>query len=158
MQPPTYNNDPEMLLAQGIAALKAGDRAGARDLLAQAIRLNPTDERSWLWLSGAVETDDERRRCLERVLQINPQHAAARRGLAALAAANAPVAVAPQPPTSAYSGSGSGKPSSAQPCSRWAITDSTTFTRANRLSSASTSTHGASGMSVSRSMSSIAAR
>src|SRR5262245_12069750 len=89
MQPSSYNNDPETLLAQGIAALKAGDRAGARDLLAQVIRLNPSDERAWLWLSGAVETDDERRRCLERVLQINPQNAAAQRGLAALTAANA---------------------------------------------------------------------
>jgi tetratricopeptide (TPR) repeat protein len=87
VQAPTPNDDAEKLLSAGIEALKAGDSARARELLGQAIRRNPRDERAWLWLSGAMGTDEERRQCLERVLQINPNNAAARSGLATLAAA-----------------------------------------------------------------------
>jgi tetratricopeptide (TPR) repeat protein len=86
-------NEAEGLLSAGISALRAGDNIRARDLLGQAIRLNPRDERAWLWLSGAIETDAERRQCLERVLTLNPHNAAARNGLALLAAAaNTPTA------------------------------------------------------------------
>ena len=88
MQPSSHNDESATLLAQGIDALKAGDKARARDLLTRAIQHNPRDERAWLWMSGAVETDWDRRRCLERVLAINPQNAAARRGLASLASAS----------------------------------------------------------------------
>jgi tetratricopeptide (TPR) repeat protein len=96
VQASTPNDDIERLLREGIAALKVGDNARARDLLGHAIRLNPRDERLWLWLSGALETDAERRQSLERVLTLNPNNAAARNGLAMLAAAaNAPVAATP---------------------------------------------------------------
>ncbi len=85
MQPTSPNDDPAAaLLEQAINALKAGDSARARDLLAQAIQQNPTDDRAWLWLSGAVTTDADRRRCLERALALNPRNQAARRGLALL--------------------------------------------------------------------------
>ena len=86
-------NDAEWLLNEGIGALRSGDNARARELLGQVIRRNPRDERAWLWLSGAVDTDAERRQCLERVLTLNPHNAAARSGLSMLAAAaNAPAA------------------------------------------------------------------
>ena len=42
------------------------------------------DERNataWIWLSGAVDSDDERRLCLEHVLAIDPNNSIARRGL-----------------------------------------------------------------------------
>ena len=54
-------------LAQGIAAVKAGRRAEARELLIQVIRQDRRNEKAWLWLSGAVETDEQRRTCLQRV-------------------------------------------------------------------------------------------
>jgi tetratricopeptide (TPR) repeat protein len=98
LQAPAHNDDAERLLSAGISALKSGDNARARDLLGQAIRRNPRDERAWLWLSGAVDTDAERRQCLERVLTLNPHNAAARNGLAMLAAAaDAPVAALTPP-------------------------------------------------------------
>lgn len=59
--PSSLSNDQSInLREQGIAALKAGDVAHARELLAQAIQHNPRDEVSWLWLSGAVDTDRDR--------------------------------------------------------------------------------------------------
>jgi hypothetical protein len=74
------------LLAQGIAAVKAGRKAEARELLIRVIEQEDRHELAWLWLSGAVDTDEERIICLENVLTINPQNAAARRGLDMLAA------------------------------------------------------------------------
>jgi len=72
------------LLQQGIAAVKIGDRARARKILSRVVEANPHSEQAWLWLSGAVESDEERLTCLEEVLAINPNNEAARRGMAML--------------------------------------------------------------------------
>ena len=72
------------LIQQGISALKSGDRALACKLLLDSIRVQPNNEMAWLWLSGAVSSDQERRYCLEQVLSINPQSNPAIRGLAIL--------------------------------------------------------------------------
>jgi hypothetical protein len=50
-------------------------------------KLLQLNEAAWLWLSSAVETDDERIGCLEKALEINPANDAARRGLEHLQAA-----------------------------------------------------------------------
>jgi hypothetical protein len=71
-------------LQQGIAALKAGDKAQARRLLGRAIQRDPQDEQAWLWLSGAVDTDQEKLTCLKKVLAINPENEKVRNGIAAL--------------------------------------------------------------------------
>jgi uncharacterized protein YxjI len=76
----------ELLTEQGIAALKAGDKRRAAELLNEAVQIDPHNERAWLWLSGAVTDNAERRHCLEWVLAINPENSAAQRGLAALPA------------------------------------------------------------------------
>jgi hypothetical protein len=72
---------PDKLLKQGIAALKAGRKEEARDLLTQVVEQDERNEMAWLWLSGAVETEEERRICLENVLAINPNNGVAQRGL-----------------------------------------------------------------------------
>jgi hypothetical protein len=72
------------LLQQGIAALKAGRKDEARRLLERVVQENPRSEQGWLWLSGAVDTDEERRFCLAQILSINPRNALAQRGLEAL--------------------------------------------------------------------------
>ncbi|MBE9514109.1 MAG: hypothetical protein IMY83_03650 [Chloroflexi bacterium] len=74
------------LLKQGIAALNAGRKAEARNLLTQVVQQDDRNEIAWLWLSGAVDTDRERRICLENVLAINPNNRLARRGLESLIA------------------------------------------------------------------------
>jgi len=81
------------LLVQGIEAAKAGDKAKARRLLTQAIRRNPDSAETWLWLSSVLGTPQGRAFCLEKVLSIDPDNRLAQRGLAALEAAQAPVAV-----------------------------------------------------------------
>jgi hypothetical protein len=76
------------LLKRGIAALQAGRKAEARTLLVQALQQDKRNETAWLWLSGAVDTDAERRACLEEVLAINPGNEMARRGLERLQVSN----------------------------------------------------------------------
>jgi hypothetical protein len=60
------------LLAQGIAAVKAGNKQEARRLLDAAIRAAPNDERTWGWFYNICDNDKERIKCLNEVLRINP--------------------------------------------------------------------------------------
>ena len=76
----------DSLLAQGIAAAKAGDRSMARLLLTQAVRQDPDSEMAWLWLGGVLDTPQGRAFCLRKALALNPGNEAARRGLVALEA------------------------------------------------------------------------
>jgi len=69
------------LVEEGIAALISGRKAQARMLLGQALETDPHSEKGWLWLSGAVESDEERRFCLLQVLSINERSPAAQKGL-----------------------------------------------------------------------------
>lgn len=69
---------------RAVAAAQANDHSTAYHLLKQVLMLQPRNEQAWLWLSGVVQTDGERRYCLEQVLMRNPAHPAAQRGLAML--------------------------------------------------------------------------
>ena len=68
------------LTRRGVQALKVGDKELARDILRKAVTLDELYEPGWLWLSGAVDTQ-EQIACLEKVLEINPRHRRARAGL-----------------------------------------------------------------------------
>ncbi len=72
------------LVERGIEATRAGDKLTGRGLLVRAVLANPRDADAWLWLSGAVDTNEERLACLTNVLEIDPSHLAARRGADAL--------------------------------------------------------------------------
>jgi len=69
---------------RAIAAIQAGNLSLARQLLNAALAENPNDVQAWLWMSGIVHTPVEKRECLRRVLEIDPENSAARRGLEAL--------------------------------------------------------------------------
>lgn len=71
-------------LHEGIAAAKAGQRELARSLLTRATQELPDNIAAWLWLSGVLDVPEEQARCLQHVLALDPEHGAARRGLAAL--------------------------------------------------------------------------
>lgn len=69
------------LLQEAIAAALAGDKATARDLLAQITIASPKNEVAWLWLASVSTTTQELMRCWREVTQINPQQEQARQGL-----------------------------------------------------------------------------
>ena len=52
---------------RGITALKAGRKKEAYRLLTQVVEQDERNEMAWLWLSGAVDTDKERRICLKKM-------------------------------------------------------------------------------------------
>jgi len=72
------------LLRQGIAAAKAGQRERARDLLMEVVERDEENIQAWLWLSGVVDSLEDREVCLENVLSLDPDNDAARRGLVLL--------------------------------------------------------------------------
>ncbi len=69
-------------LREGIAAGKAGQHERARELLMRVVEQDEGSAQAWLWLSGVVDSLEDREVCLENVLTIEPENAAARRGLA----------------------------------------------------------------------------
>jgi len=84
-------------LQQAIAAIKAGDKQTGRALLADILQADLHNEAAWLWMSSVVDTPAEKRRCLERVLSLNPDNQSARRGLSLLGEP-LPVVAPPSPP------------------------------------------------------------
>jgi len=78
------NTPVPQMLHEGIAAAKAGQREAARSLLARVTEEAPENITAWLWLSGVMESPLEQERCLRQVLALEPEHAVAKRGLAAL--------------------------------------------------------------------------
>jgi len=70
------------LLREGIAAAKSGQRERAYDLLMQVVEADEENILAWLWLSGVVDSLDDREICLENVLALDPTNATAREGLA----------------------------------------------------------------------------
>lgn len=92
---------PADLLAQGIAAARAGRAEEARATLLKVLEADDHNEVAWLWLSGVFASPDERRVCLENVLTINPGNAHARRGLDQLNREHLPAPVPPPAPPAA---------------------------------------------------------
>lgn len=88
--------DAETLLRQGMAAARGGDKERARQAFTRILQAKPdtvpqeTVIQAWLWLSGLTTSVEERRRCLEAVLRLNPDHAIAKQGLALLDAQTPP--------------------------------------------------------------------
>jgi hypothetical protein len=83
LEPSRRRTNPELekLLQEGIDAARSGYDQRARDLLLQVLEQDPGSVRAWLWLSGVVDTPGEKELCLEQVINIEPDHVAARRGL-----------------------------------------------------------------------------
>jgi len=71
----------ESLLTAGIAAVNEQRLEEARELLCQVIDLDERNEMAWLWLSGVVDSLDDREVCLENVLSLEPDNAMAHKGL-----------------------------------------------------------------------------
>ncbi len=68
---PALTGQVEALLRQGSQALETGDRLVARSLLTRVTRLDPTNQKAWLYLSEVAEDVGDVRRCLETVVAID---------------------------------------------------------------------------------------
>lgn len=66
------------LLAAGHEAARAGSREVAKETLEEALALDPDAEEGWLWLAGVQKERQAQKRCLQRLLEINPAHPHAR--------------------------------------------------------------------------------
>ncbi len=88
------------LLEQGIAAVRAGRREEARDILTRLVEVDERNEQAWLWLSGVLDDPEDVRICLENVLDLNPANVQAQQGLKWLESRYGPRPVsAPAPAT-----------------------------------------------------------
>ena len=92
------SNDFVALLKQGIAAASAGRKIEARGLLLRAVEANRDHEPAWQWLASVAQSQDEVRECMEEILRINPDNAAARKWIDQLEALTAAAAAAEKPP------------------------------------------------------------
>ena len=75
------SNELQEQLQRGINAARSGNRSLGRRLLLQVTQEDPNNEQAWLWLASCVTTLRERRYCLERVLEINPDNEIAQRAM-----------------------------------------------------------------------------
>jgi hypothetical protein len=71
----------ERLRREAISAIKAGDQARGRFLLAKLLLKRPDDTTAWLWLSAVVKGQKAKIRCLMQALRTDPANRPARRGL-----------------------------------------------------------------------------
>lgn len=77
-------NPEESLLQSAIEALRQGDTARAREFLTRLLKDNQSNAEYWIWMSAAVETQKERLYCLQTAIRLDPENAAAKRGLVLL--------------------------------------------------------------------------
>lgn len=77
-------------LQQAIAAIKTGDKASGRRLLAQVLQNERENATAWLLLSAVVDNPEQKRTCLEEALRIKPGHPQASAALAKMQPAAAP--------------------------------------------------------------------
>jgi tetratricopeptide (TPR) repeat protein len=88
-------------LNDGIRAVRAGDRARARELLLAVVQADEANEPAWLWLSAALDEPADQLRALENVLVLNPRQPQALAGAQKLRLALGipiPAVLQPAPP------------------------------------------------------------
>jgi len=76
----------EPMLQEAIEALRVKDRARARDLLTRLLKVDQNNATYWVWMSAAVDSRKECLYCLQTAFKLDPENAAAKRGLILLGA------------------------------------------------------------------------
>jgi Tfp pilus assembly protein PilF len=71
----------EELLQMGIRAAKAGNKEGARIAFEQILSQDRKNERAMMWMAKLADTTAERKKWLERVLNVNPDNETAREAM-----------------------------------------------------------------------------
>src|SRR5512134_1679677 len=73
--------DNDALFQEAIEALRAGNKNRARELLTELLKTDQNNATYWVWMSSTVDTAKERIYCLQTAFKLDPQNAAAKRGL-----------------------------------------------------------------------------
>ncbi|KXK14356.1 MAG: hypothetical protein UZ15_CFX003003090, partial [Chloroflexi bacterium OLB15] len=68
----------EELLRQGVDAARSGDKLTARRLLQQVLLNDKHNVTALMWMASVVDTLEDRRAYLQRVLQVDPNNERAR--------------------------------------------------------------------------------
>lgn len=74
----------------GINAAREGRKEEALQHFKVVLKLEPNNAVAWLWTAGVLDDPEKKRKCLERVLELEPENPSALRGMAALGAAIRP--------------------------------------------------------------------
>lgn len=69
------------MLREAQEAVRQGDRVRARDLLTRLLKTDQNNATYWVWLSTVVDSAKERLYCLQTARKLDPENAAAKRGL-----------------------------------------------------------------------------
>ena len=85
----------DVVFQEAMEALRGGDKAHARELLTELIKEDQNNAEYWIWLSAAMETAKERVYCLQTAFKLDPENAAAKRGLILLGALPADETIQP---------------------------------------------------------------
>lgn len=84
-------------LNQAVQLIKAGNKQAALPLLKQIIQSDPNNETAWLWLYTCVENPAQKKYCLQKALEINPNNINAREALNKITASVSPASQMPTP-------------------------------------------------------------
>ena len=76
----------DRMFTEALDAIKKGQSARARDLLTRLLRADQNNLDYWLYMSAVVDSEKERKFCLENVIRINPKNKTAQRGMVLLGA------------------------------------------------------------------------
>jgi hypothetical protein len=71
-------------LTQAVQLIKAGNKQAALPILKEIVQIEPNNETAWLWLYSSVDNTSQKKYCLQKVLEINPNNQNARNALAKL--------------------------------------------------------------------------
>ncbi|MBI5839933.1 MAG: tetratricopeptide repeat protein [Chloroflexi bacterium] len=66
-------------LDQAVALIKAGNKQAAFPILKDLIQEEPNNEQVWLWMFTCVDKPEQKKYCLQKALEINPNNADARK-------------------------------------------------------------------------------
>jgi hypothetical protein len=73
-------------IEDAIAAIKSGNRAEGREIIAELLKADRNNEQAWLWLTQTDITLEQKIKSLQHVLKINPDNEIAKEGLQKLQA------------------------------------------------------------------------
>ncbi|MCA2001612.1 MAG: tetratricopeptide repeat protein [Chloroflexi bacterium] len=82
----TEDQPKDTMFQDAVDALRRGNKARAKELLTLLLKADQTNVEYWVWLSAAVDNKKERVYCLQTANKLDPENAAAKRGLLLLGA------------------------------------------------------------------------